>query len=325
MLKIAVTVTFLLIATVLTLSTYNSMQKVPSDLSSLFIIQKKHSFLDRNGVSLNTTYSNRWNTIDTLELYELPELFLEALLISEDQNFYNHNGVDWQARLHALWQNIKAMRRIRGASTLSEQVIKMIHPRQRTLYSKWLEGFEAQELEEKVSKKDILTFYVNQVPYAANRRGVKQAAKYYFNRDISTLSDKEILALVILVRSPRWYDPVKYPERLNGKIAQLALRLYEQHLINTIELQNIQKSKLSLSQQKQDLDVSHFIRYVSSRLANNNKEKRTIHTTLDIDLQQFIQEALNTKVLSLQHKNVHNAAVIVIDHLFFLKNIDPLF
>ena len=101
---------------------------------------------------------------------------------------------------------------MRGASTISEQVVKMLHPRPRTVWSRWLEGWEARLLEQSIGKQDILQFYLNQVPYAANRRGVKQAARYYFDRDLETLSKKEMLVLAVLVRAPSRLDIYKkYP------------------------------------------------------------------------------------------------------------------
>jgi penicillin-binding protein 1C len=81
-------------------------------------------------------------------------------------------------------QNVKALDSIRGASTLSEQVIRMWHPRARTLWSRWLEGIEAGRLEKEFSKSEILEFYLNQVPYAGRRRGVVQAARDFFDRDL---------------------------------------------------------------------------------------------------------------------------------------------
>jgi penicillin-binding protein 1C len=80
-------------------------------------------------------------------------------------------------------QNVKALDSIRGASTLSEQVIRMWHPRARTLWSRWLEGIEAGRLEKEFSKSESLEFYLNQVPYAGRRRGVVQAARDFFDRD----------------------------------------------------------------------------------------------------------------------------------------------
>lgn len=296
------------------LVTLSEIKEVPDSFKELFVTYKKQHFLDRNGERLNATYNNRYNSIDQVELYELPNLFKEALLVSEDKNFYAHSGVDYRARLNAIWQNIKALKRVRGASTISEQVVKILHPRKRTLWAKWIEGFEAHSLEKKFSKSEILNFYINQVPYGAKRRGIKQAATYYFDRDLETLSEKEMLALIVIIRSPKWYDPFKNLQKLNARIEELAERLYISKTISLLELKNIQKSKLVVSKPKEMINAKHFISYVSSKLNDNAKSKNLVHTTLDINLQGFIQKTLDSKLTALKSKNVHNGGVIVIDH-----------
>ena len=167
---------------------------------------QKIQILDRNFVPLTATYQNRWNVHDCLPLHEIPDFLQRAFVASEDQRFYDHGGIDWLARLHALWQNIRALSSVRGASTISEQVVRMWHQRPRTLWSRWLEGIEAGRLEKSFSKTEILEFYLNQVPYAGRRRGVVQAARYFFDRDLDTLNTKEMLALVVMVRAPSRLD-----------------------------------------------------------------------------------------------------------------------
>ena len=88
----------------------------------------------------------------------------------------------------------------------------------RKVWSRWLEGFEAGRLEGQFSKEEIFEFYLNQVPYAANRRGVAQAAHYYFDRDLTTLSRKEMLALAVLVRAPSRMDLWKSTRRVDAAI-----------------------------------------------------------------------------------------------------------
>jgi penicillin-binding protein 1C len=294
--------------------TYSQMHEPPRGLTSLVQQLKKPHFVDRNGVVLNTTYTNRYNVTDLIELSALPKLFIDALLLSEDQNFYEHSGVDWPARFRAVWQNIKAHKQVRGASTITEQVIKIIYPRERTLWAKWLEGFEAYALQQRFSKEEILTFYINQIPYGANRKGVKQAATYYFGRAIETLNEKEMLALVVMIRSPRWYHPFRHPKRTEKKILQLAQRLYEQKKITALQYKSIATTTLYPSTFKQEVNAQHFIAFVNSQLNVAQKRAPIIKTTLDASLQTFVQQTLNTKVTALNHKNVHNGAAIIIDH-----------
>ncbi|MDD2567352.1 MAG: transglycosylase domain-containing protein, partial [Thiovulaceae bacterium] len=291
-----------------------SLTAFPPTLESLLAKGKKQHFYDRNGVQLNTTYANRYNTVDLLELHELPELLKEALLFSEDKNFFEHGGVDWGARARAMWQNIRAFTIVSGASTITEQTVRIIHPRPRTFYSRFLEGFDALVLEKKFSKAQILEFYCNQVPFGAKRKGFKQAARYYFNRDVDTLSDAEMLSLVVLIRSPKWYDPLKHAQKLKEAVDRLAKALHAKNKLSSLRLDALLASDILPSAALHEVEAGHFLRYVTSRLDVSMQNAPRIYTTLDSFYQDAIQKALNTKLRSLVKKNVQNGAVLVLDH-----------
>ena len=187
----------------------------------------KSQVLARDGTAFNYTLENAWNTTDLVPLTSIPTLLQKAFVIAEDQHFYEHHGVDWPARFAALALDLRELAPIRGASSITEQVARMIHPRPRNLWSRWLEGFEAGRLDARFSKERILEFYLNQVPYAERRRGVVQAAHLYFDRGLDTLSPGEQLALAVLVRSPAGMDLRHNPARARRAQEQLAERLAE--------------------------------------------------------------------------------------------------
>jgi penicillin-binding protein 1C len=294
--------------------TYSQLLPFKNELRELSEAPKKPIFLDRHGERLNITYENRWNRYDRVKLHDVPELLQKAVVFSEDGRFFSHDGVDWLARLHALWQNLAAFDTVRGASTISEQVVRMIHPRPRTLGSRWVEGFEAMDLEKTFSKLEILEFYLNQVPYQGRRRGVVQAARYYFDRDIDTLSPKEMLALAVLVRSPKWLDPAIHPDRLDRAITRLLQRMHENARVSEREFTQIREEKLALRRSGLGVNAHHFIEFVSQKLQLDRNNDAVIHTTLDAQLQRSIQNILDSRLDSLTSKNVSNGAVLVIDH-----------
>jgi penicillin-binding protein 1C len=191
--------------------------------------------IDRRGEPLNVTFTNGWNLHEQLALHEVPPFLRAAFVAAEDKRFFEHHGPDWSARLSALWTNVKTGRAVRGASTISEQVVGMLHPRPRSIWSRWLEGWEARELERRFTKNEILEFYLNQVPYASNRRGVQQAASYYFARSVSTLSKKEMLALAVLVRAPTRFDLKRDSAASAGAIGRLAAALTEHGELTVVE------------------------------------------------------------------------------------------
>jgi penicillin-binding protein 1C len=276
---------------------------------------RKVQVLDRHNLPLTVTYQNRWNIHDYVPLHRIPSFLQQALVISEDQRFYHHQGVDWQARLHALVQNIKALRPVRGASTISEQVIRMWHPRPRTLWSRWLEGLEAARLEERFSKPDILEFYLNQVPYAAKRHGVVQAARYYFDRDLDTLSRKEMLALVVMVRAPGRFDLHKGFTEIRGPLDQLADRLLQSGLIEAAQYDRIKHERFHIRNAELPIQASHFVHHIYQSqppafLLNMGR----LRTTLDSSLQYKIQTILDNRLHDLQKLKVSNGAVLVVDN-----------
>ena len=212
--------------------TYTDLLPLPGSLTLDASNVRKVQVLDRHNIPLTVTYQNRWNIHDYVALHTIPLFLQQAFVVSEDKRFYEHRGVDWKARCYAFWQNLKALRPVRGASTISEQVIRMWRPRPRTIWSRWLEGCEATRLERAFSKADILEFYLNQVPYSGQRRGVVQAARYYFDRDLDTLNQIEMLALVVLVRAPGRMDLHRGTTEIKGPIRRLAERLLKRGLID---------------------------------------------------------------------------------------------
>ncbi len=261
--------------------------------------------VDRQGKPLSRTYQSSWNHDDRLSLRELPESLVAAFVHAEDRRFYAHRGVDWQARAAALLQNVRAGRVVRGASTITEQVVRMLHPRPRRLWSRWLEGWEAMQLERHVSKTAILEFYLNQVPYAANRRGVVQAARTYFGRHIATLDDLQMQALAVLVRAPSRFDPRRGSSRaLLARVEALRASLGQPSPADW---------DLQLAEPQPLVEAGHFIRTLRGRLVDGDGV-RAIRSTLDGGLQQAVNGLLRRRLDTLSAYDVANGAVLVADH-----------
>lgn len=298
-----------LVAT-LSVATIFSIRSIPDDLIAHISVTKKNTYLDRYGKPLNVTYENEWNIYDVVKIHEIPEFLQNAFILSEDKRFFSHGGVDWLARLNAVKQNISAGEVIRGASTISEQVVRMLHPRPRSFWSRWVEGFESRLLESKFSKVEIFEFYLNQVPYKARRRGIVQAASYYFDRDISTLNEKEMLALAVLVRSPKWLDPKRQVLQLDKSINNLMSRLNSEAADGT----TISKQKLVLHQSDIEYDMSHFIIYADSQSRTHMHDLGLVHTTIDLELQLKAQNILDNRLKRLKKHQVTNGALLIVDH-----------
>ena len=282
----------------------SSLHKLQSDAQTLQVTA-------RDGHPLTISYQNRWNVYDNLSLYKIPELLQQAFVVSEDKRFFIHSGVDWQARGSALLQNWKSRHVVRGASTITEQVARMINPRPRNIWSKWVEGWEAMLLESQYSNAELLEFYLNQVPYAANRRGVAQAARYYFDRDLSTLTPREVLALAVLARAPSCYDLYKNPDKISNAIDRLATALEAQGVMSAADVAQVRAETFQLTPPQEPVNAEHFAAYLRTHAQGAGNR---LHSTLDANLQKTVQRILDDRVRQLARRNLHNAAALVVDH-----------
>jgi penicillin-binding protein 1C len=318
----------------LALATWSAMHDFPKDLHGLTATAVKSQVLARDGTPLSYTLENAWNTTDVVPLTAVPALLQTAFIVAEDQHFYEHHGVDWTARCAALWLDMRQGAALRGASSITEQVVRMIHPRPRNVWSRWVAGFEAARLEKRFSKTQILEFYLNQVPYTQRRRGVVQAARFYFNRGLDTLSPGEQLALAVLVRSPAGMDLRHHEPRARRALGQLADRLRARGALTEAEIAQVRAGPWVLDASPPTLEASHFVSHallVSHGLlmgdglgiasagpaaAANPAPPATaqIRTTLDPNIQLTAQRILDGALAGLAKRHVRDGAVLVIDH-----------
>ena len=303
------------LAGLLAWQTWTALLPFPASLAPDDAHLRRAQVLDRSGIPLSVTFQNAWNVHDAVPLHDLPLFLQQAFIAAEDKRFYAHRGVDWPARVQALVQNLRAWRTVRGASTITEQVVRMLHPRPRTVWSRWLEGFEAMRLEARFPKAAILEFYLNQVPYGRQRRGVVQAARTYFDRDVHTLSQQEMLALAVLVRAPSRLDLVRSTARIRRPLTQLATRLYAAQVLTASAYQQILPQELTLASPTLSVQAGHFLRYVRRLdLPTALFQHGQLRTTLDTSLQQRAQALLEGRLRDLHALGVTDGALLVVDH-----------
>lgn len=287
-----------------------SRPDLPPSLAQIEADASMTQFLDRNGEPLNYSYASYWNVHDKLPLYRIPERLQKMFVASEDKRFFEHGGTDWRARASAVVQNVRAGKVVRGASTLTEQVVRMIFPRPRIYLSKLLEGLDAARFERRYSKADILEFYLNQVPYASNRRGVLQASKYYFSKTPDRLSLREMTALTVLVRAPSSYDPYRYPERLDALVSRQLQKFKESGVISDREYEKASKERLRLSSPSLRVSAEKFLAYVKSVVPLDGRARKT---TLDVFLQAKVGRLARSRLKDMKRRGVNDVAVLVLE------------
>ena len=156
-------------------------------------------------------------------LDELPDHLQHALVATEDERFYQHNGWDLRASLRVLFKSILLRQsNSGGGSTISQQLAKNLYPRQShgllsMPVNKVREVFVAKRLEKVYSKAEIINLYFNTVPFGRNIFGVKVASRRFFGKNPEDLSVNEAATLVGMLKATSYYNPVRHPERAKGR------------------------------------------------------------------------------------------------------------
>ncbi|EJB8414684.1 TPA: penicillin-binding protein 1B [Vibrio vulnificus] len=163
---------------------------------------------------------------------QFPEIMVDALLVTEDRDFYQHDGVSPLAIARAMFVNLKAGRTVQGGSTLTQQLAKNLFLTQdRTLWRKVREAYIALILDYRYSKDRILEAYLNEVYLGQSGNqaihGFGLASRYYFGQPIQELRIDQLAMLVGMVKGPSYYNPVRFPERTKER-RDLVLRLMMQ-------------------------------------------------------------------------------------------------
>jgi penicillin-binding protein 1C len=301
-------------ALVLALATWRDLMPLPVSLGSSASTASATHFLAADGTPLNLSFKGALNRAAVLPASRIPPLLRAAFVASEDHRYWQHGGVDWPARFAALWGNARAGRIERGASTIGEQVARILKPRPRTYWSHWIAGFDADSLLHRFGHAEVLAFYLNQVPYGAQRRGVAQAAHYYFGREVGALDPAEQLALAVLVRSPRGYDPRSHPRALRRAVDQLATRMRATHAISAVQADAIGRAPIQPGSMPLAVDAGPFVVYAQQRARALGFSEPVQRTTLDATLQQFVQQSLRKRLAELRDRGVRNAAALVVDN-----------
>lgn len=143
---------------------------------------------------------------DWAPLSNVSKHFLNAVVVAEDDNFYEHHGFDWDQIHRSIETNIKKKSYKRGASTITQQVVKMAFlTREKTLIRKAREATGAALLEAFYSKQQIIEWYVNLIEFGDNIYGIKSAAKHYFQTKPAQLTIAQSIHLALVIPSPnKW-------------------------------------------------------------------------------------------------------------------------
>lgn len=165
-----------------------------------------------------------------IEYNKISRNLIKAVVLAEDEKFWEHHGFDWEGIKYALEYDLKKKKLLRGGSTITQQLAKNLYlkPR-RSFMRKFHEALIAAELELFLSKERIVEIYLNVVEWGNGIFGCEKASEVYFNKSCSDLNLDESLRLAAVLPNPRRYSPVNYSRFLEKRLEVL----YEKYYRNT--------------------------------------------------------------------------------------------
>ncbi len=269
-----------------------------------FKYSKIYYSYDKKPMRMKIADDGYWRFYTTNE--KLPKLLKNSILIFEDRYFYKHFGVNIFSIFRAVFNNLFNNRRV-GASTITMQVVKLVEPKRRTYLNKVIEIFKAIQLEMNYSKDEILNMYFNKAPYGGNIEGLRAASYFYFKKELNQLTISEIAILTTIPKNPNLNRPDRQKNLSNKKDIVLN-RLLEKGLINNSEFKRAKNEKIVSVKYESLFDVIQYTQTLPT------KKKTDVFTTIDYDMQKFIQEYLKKETKKYNNNNLFNSAALVIDN-----------
>jgi len=182
-------------------------------------------FYDRNGKLLAIKYKNENRFY--VKYDDIPGRLIETLIATEDTSFFEHEGINFNAILRALIKDIKAGKKVEGASTITQQLVRNIYlNRKKTIERKLKEMIISMKVEHFLSKEDILERYLNQIYFGHGYYGIATAAYGYFHKNLKDLTLKETAMLIALPKGPSLYDPTKNYDLNIKRADRIIKRMY---------------------------------------------------------------------------------------------------
>jgi len=288
----------------------------PYSLRDFRAVPISSQIYDRNGVLLYEVYRDENRTPVMLE--HLPTYMKEATIAIEDKNFYKHGGISIvSGMLRALRDSYKTQN-LQGGSTITQQLVKsaLLTP-ERTIQRKIKEIILAVWVEQIFSKDEILSMYLNQVPYGGSSYGIGQAAKTYYNKKPEELKLDEAALLAGLPQAPTLYSPHTNPDRAKKRRDSVLRNMKEEGYISEQEMNSALKQDVKVLPPITNIKAPHFVFEVKDLLEQEYGLKQLeegglkVTTTLDIAIQEQAEKAVTDEIESLTRLKVTNGAVLV--------------
>jgi len=262
-----------------------------------------------------------------VDIDDIPKNLIDALIVTEDRNFFTHSGINLRAIARAIVQDIRAGRLKQGGSTLTQQLAKTLFlSPEKSIVRKIREALLAIQIERRYTKKEILELYLNQIYLGSGAYGVEAAARTYYNTSVSGLTLGQAALLAGLPKAPSVYSPLKNPNHARRRRGIVLRLMRETGHITPQEYDRANDEPLTLLPEDEPESTGpFFMAYLRTQLAKLTQNKYadglSIHTTLDLNLQKMAEISVTRHLNRLEKRQSKNripsphpeAALIALD------------
>ncbi len=277
---------------------------------------------DKNGEAFYKT--GKESVKDMVPLDKISNEMKNALIASEDKNFYKHGGFSPMTVILAFGRNILSRDGTSyGGSTLTQQLAKnTLLTNDRTFVRKFKEMVISIAIEQRYSKDEILTMYLNSVYYGNNSFGIAEASHNYYHKEPAQLTLAESSALVGMLPAPTAYSPITGDEKLTDRQRQTVLRrMVENNMITERQKTEAMQTKITYYKAKDELNniAPHFTQMVIRELYNKFGEENvkrsgyTVKTSLDLGQQKVLNQAVANRMPYIRRLGGSNASAVALD------------
>lgn len=286
----------------LALAFFYFLQSSKFDLDEIAAIPARTTILDRDGSEIEVG----WGTNRRLaRRQDLPDFMIQCLEAREDARFYEHSGVDYRGLARATIRNIKDRDFTQGASTLTMQLARnTFEMRAKSIHRKLLEIALTLRIEQRYSKDEILTHYLNRIYFGAGCHGIEEASRTYFGKSVSQLDESQISMLIGIIRGPHLFSPTRNLSGARAQQSEVLARMIAMDRIDEAEKKRIEALPISLVPAEQRTNErSYALHAVREELADILEasdirlDGLIVHTTLTTDWQLRLETDLSNTLI----------------------------
>jgi penicillin-binding protein 1B len=269
-------------------------------------------------------------------LAAIPDRMIQAVLAIEDRRFFDHSGVDWIGTTRAVVTNIFGSRKYSsGGSTITQQLVKntflttmwgMEKAREKDPRRKFTEWLMSIALERRLSKDKVLELYLNDIDLGQRGsfaiRGVPEAARLFFGKDVSNLSLVEAATIAGIIQAPSRFAPFNYPDRARERRNVVLKSMTDAGYISADAAERASREPLQLVPRALESEAPYFVDYLTQEIQERTKAAGAVdvYTTLDLHYQRMAQDAVREGLIRVdgmlskrKRPRVPQAALIAVD------------